>query len=447
MKNFLRWIARTTLAGVALAGLASCGGGGVSSDTGNSQGTFAINPGSGSLYAEIPVSFQVVGGQKPYTITSNEQTVIPLVGFRVDGNSFSIIPRNPGVIDAGLQPEEVPRRTVILTVRDNRGVQITAEYRVIQNFLNGYDVSLFALNNCNTDTDPPLSACAGFRSRLSLLPINNGLLHRNRQMRISRVSGDFSMVVNENTGALGQFVDTVTDEQGRAAVQLSVPASAITQFATIRVTDIQSGIYRDHHFTIFSTLGPLSVLPDEITLTGLDNQTCGSGMVTLLASGGTPPYTATSSSPQFVNVSPAQVNESGGTFTVTIGQALPPGCLQDAVVVVRDATGRTDTFTINTEVGSDPPVVPLSVSPTTVCIEDGGFATIAVIGGRPGKVMNSSNPSLATTTPTTGSGDFTFTIDAVGAAPALGTFVTIFVNDGTPNSAQIAARRVPVGGC
>ena len=78
-----------------------------------------------------------------------------------------------------------------------------------------------------------------------------------------------------------------------------------------------------------------------------------------------------------------------------------------------------------------------------MCVPDGGTASIAVIGGRPSKVINTSNPALATTSVTVGSGDFTFDIVAQGAAPALGTFVTISVNDGTPNGVQIAAQRRP----
>jgi hypothetical protein len=438
IKNFLRWIARASLAGALVAGLASCGGGGVSSDTGNVGGVFAINPGNGSLYAGIPVSFQVVGGQKPYTITSNEQTVIPLVAYRVDGNSFSVIPGNPGVIDAGLQPEDVPRRTVTLTVRDNRGVQINATYQVIRNFFTGYGIGLVSLDSsCG-------AACPGVRSRLTLNPlIVDGLLPRNRTLRVSVVTGNFSMVVNQNTGTLGQFVDVVTDESGFATTQLLPALGAPTQFATVRVTDVQSGLYRDHNFTITALSGPLTVLPEEVTIAGPNNITCGSGIASIIVTGGTPPYTATASAPQFITLFPDTLTTNGGTFSVNIAAALPSGCLQDAVVVVRDARGATDTFTINTELGTDPPIVPLSASPSTFCLADGDSANIAVIGGRMGKVVASSNTALATVAPMQATGDFVVTVTAVGAAPVAGQFVTVRIADGTPNVVQIAVRRAP----
>ena len=116
--------------------LASCGGGGATSSP-NAAGALQLLPGASSLYAAVPYTFNIVGGRKPYLVTSSEQTLIEL-NITIDSNSFTIVPRNPGVVDVGLDPNEVPRRTVNIEVRDSNGASLSNAYNVLQNFFTGY---------------------------------------------------------------------------------------------------------------------------------------------------------------------------------------------------------------------------------------------------------------------------------------------------------------------
>ncbi len=77
--------------------LASCGGGGATSSP-NTVGDLQLLPGAGSIYAGVPTTFNIVGGRAPYLVTSSEPTLIE-VGFTTSSNSFTIVARNPGVID------------------------------------------------------------------------------------------------------------------------------------------------------------------------------------------------------------------------------------------------------------------------------------------------------------------------------------------------------------
>ena len=101
--------------------LASCGGGGATgTNPGNTTGVLNLTPGSGSLYAGVPYTINIVGGRRPYQVTSSEQTLVAL-NFQTTSNSFDIVPNNPGVIDVGLDPDAVPSRSVIITVADSAG--------------------------------------------------------------------------------------------------------------------------------------------------------------------------------------------------------------------------------------------------------------------------------------------------------------------------------------
>lgn len=436
MKKFLRWIASTTLAGAMLVGLSSCGGGGVSSDTGLQVGTLAVLPATGTLYANAPFVVTIAGGTRPYFVTSNEQTVLPLTDFRIDGNTFTVTPNNPGVIDAGLEPDEVPFRTVNLSVRDNRGTTVTVVYRVLQNFLTGYSVSVAALNNCGVvleEGETPIAACSGLRSRVFLRPTTNGLIQRNKQLRLSVLTGTYSMVTDEVLNTLGPSVVVTTDELGQATGQLEIPSTAITQFATLRITDVASGVYRDHTFTIFNIAGPLAVLPTSISIAGLNSASCGSGITDIIVTGGTPPYTATATQPSLIAITPTTVTRNGGSFSVTIFPASLPNCLSAAIQVM-DSAGRTATVTVTTTAGTTPPTQPLTVAPNQLCLADGSTATLLVTGGNMNKVVNSTNvgpvPAGVTVAPAAGTGTFNITLTATGVGGVLGNVVPVTVNDG-----------------
>ena len=84
----------------------------------------------------MPYTFNIVGGRKPYLVTSSEPTIIEL-NLTTDSNQFTIVARNPGVVDVGLDPDEVPRR-----IGEHRGARrqgriVRTTYNVLQNFFTG----------------------------------------------------------------------------------------------------------------------------------------------------------------------------------------------------------------------------------------------------------------------------------------------------------------------
>jgi hypothetical protein len=119
----------------------------------------------------------------------------------------------------------------------------------------------------------------------------------------------------------------------------------------------------------------------------------------------------------------------------------PNICLAPGNVVITDALGAFVTIDVTTTPGTTPPVLPLTVAPGALCIPDGGTGVISISGGNANKVINSSNPGLATAIPTSGTGNFTSTINASGAGGVVGTLVTLTVNDGGTSASVSVTRK------
>ena len=207
------------------------------------------------------------------------------------------------------------------------------------------------------------------------------------------------------------------------------------------MTDVVTGAYRDFTFVIKNASGgntALSALPTSISLSGATKTTCGTGLVNVFAFGGLPPYTASTTFPNSILISPPIVSRSGDAFSVQIFN--PTFCLSPGNVVITDAAGNHVTVDVTTTAGTADPVLPLAVAPSTLCVPDGGTGVVSISGGNSSKVINSSNPSLATALPTTGTGNFTTTISSLGAGGAVGTAVILTVNDGA-NAATITVTR------
>ena len=330
--------------------LTSCGGGGATSSP-NSAGELGLLPGSSSIYAGVPYKFTIVGGRKPYLVTSSEPTLIEL-NFTTDSNEFSFVARNPGVIDVGLDPNEVPRRTVNIQVRDSNGATISNAYNVLQNFFTGYGEGY--LNTCTAPTSGTApQACSGTDSIVTLLPVSNGALYGNREFQFDKVRGDYSFVV-EDPSAIPQLVDRIrvrTDQVGKAIVRLRVTNTAQTQLATFKVTDILSGVTTDIVFLIVqqAPVDVVTVVPNTITFTGGLNTRCGSGTADIFVFGGTPPYTITASAG--LAISPTTLTSSGSSFAVTVPISIPP-CASGLSVFVTDSHGSIGQVTVNTAAGT-----------------------------------------------------------------------------------------------
>ncbi len=453
--------ARRGGAAICLAGasalLGSCGGGGVASDTGIQVGTLALLPASGSLFANVPFTFTVAGGRKPYFLTSSEQTLVPL-NYTLEGNTFVVVPNNPGVVDPVTDPNIVPSRSIRFTVRDAAGTTITTgdtSFSVVQNFILGYNLSISALFGCGVDdAGKPLAteACVGSESEINLRPTTAGVLYRNRPLRLSINYGQF-LFIDKNSSPPNQAVSSLTlttsgstvpggTEAGSLKAFLRPLDTARTQYAGLRITDVQSGVYRDVDFVIVNNplpsapIPPLVVLPGALgPLPGRDNVTCGTGQINARISGGTPPYSVTvSPSLAFtVTATPTTVFQNAGVTTISVGPSAPPNCIADPnAVTIRDASGQAATFGVTTTVGTIAPNQPLSVIPTSIaCLANGDSTPLGIIGGNTLKIINSRIPALASVAPSSLTGaSGTATIKAEGSVVSPAT-VGVVVSDGT----------------
>ena len=448
--------AKRGAAAVILAGtvalLGSCGGSGVSSDTGVQVGALTLLPASGTLFANVPFTFTIAGGSRPYTVTTSEQTLIaPLT---VNSNTFTVVPNNPGVVDPQTDPLIIPSRSIRFTIRDNAGAQVVTgdtSFRVVQNFITGYNLTLSAGTTCGVSaggsaTPTVAQACTGFLSTIDLRPTTAGVFYNNRPLRFSINYGEFKFVDKNNGDAI---VDTITlttsgatapggTESGNLRAFFAPNSGARAQYASLRITDVRSGVYRDVDFFISAPPATaLSISPTSIgPIAGRDSATCGNGQVNVRITGGTPPYViqvpAALSSTVFV--SPSRVDDQNGLFQVGVGASAAPNCVSEPnAVTVRDSTGQAASFGVSTTVGTGPAFQPLNVAPSAIaCLADGGIATLAVLGGNSLKVINSSSNLVAVAPPTvTGNGTVTLTGFGAGpVAPAAGAAVTVTVTDG-----------------
>jgi hypothetical protein len=379
----------------------SCGGGGASSP-GEVNGTLAILPSAATLYAGVPYTFTVAGGRKPYFLSSTEPILLP-VPSTLNGNSFQVVPGNPSVVDTGLDPNELPVRSVVITVRDSFGTTISTPsengLRVAQNFLTGYGV-VFTTTNCGQGETTP-QACSGADSIVRLVATQNGLLLPNRAVRFCAVRGNFKFVVPETPSnvpaTLVDCFDTVTDHSGVATARIRVPPDATTQIATLRVIDVASGAFVDQVFTIEqgTIVNQLTVIPNDFVFTGPRQGVCGTGSGDFIVFNGDPPYTAVSTNPN-VTITPTSVNTNPARFTLSANN--PFVCLDNVTVIVTDRANRRATVTVTTEEGSQT-LPPLVVAPTTVSLNDTcGFTTsVTAVGGTGSLSTNSTHPRVQAT--------------------------------------------------
>jgi hypothetical protein len=463
-----RSVAAAILAG-ATALLGSCGGSGVSSETGVQVGALSLLPGTGTIYANVPFNFTIAGGRRPYFITTNEQSLIPL-NYTLDGNSFSVVAKNPGVVDVGQDPKEVPSRSIRFTIRDNAGTELITgdkSFSVLQNFITGYNLSIASLFACGVDsTGKPISSegCSGSESVIDLRPTTAGVLYQNRQLRFSVNYGQFSFI-DKNSNPPNAVVPTITlttsgatapggTEGGSLRAFFRTPDTARTQYAGLRITDVLTGIYRDVDFLIVNpavstavTLLPATIGP----LLGTDSTRCGSGGVDVRISGGTPPYSivVSPSSRAIVSATPPIVLDANGIFTVGVSAApAPTSCLTEPnAITVTDSTGRNATFAVSTAPGAGAPIQPFSTVPGSgssialSCVI-GSSTQIQAFGGNSGKTFTSSNNTAATVlADAAATGGGTTAAPTGGAASATITrrgqgLTTITVSDGA-STAQL----------
>lgn len=366
---------RTSLIGCAFAlfaavMLGSCGGGGASGT--NQGGNLVLLPQSGTFFAGMPATMTVVGGRRPYRIVSSEPGILP-VPSEVNGNSFTVIPNNPGVIDSGITEGQLPLRTILVSVTDAENGFQQSEIRVAQNFLTGYGLNF--ISNCPlpSGSQLPPQACAGGETTVRVEANFNGSLIGFRTYRLETVRGPITWLHPDNT--TGNSVTVTTDHEGKTFAVFRVNNNIESQVAIIRLVDVATGVSTEHVVPVVGNqlASELEIIPDEFTFTGPNTAACGTGSAGFLVFDGQPPYTAFSSFAQ-VTVTPTQSNDQPGRFQFSVND--PNTCLSNATIVVTDARNIRGTVTITTEPGTaDPPPPPLRAIPSTITL------TCAILSG------------------------------------------------------------------
>jgi len=382
------------LAGALLLG--SCGGGGAG--TTNTGGNLLLLPLNATFYAGMPGVMTVQGGRRPYRLVSSEPGILP-VPSELNDNNFTVIPSNPGVIDVGSAPGELPVRSVVVSVTDASNGFNTATVRVAQNFLTGYGV--FYTSNCPATATATPSACSGGETAVRIEANFNGALIGNRQYRLDILRGPFQWVFSPGGAIVGNSVTVVTDHEGKTSAIFRVNNNVPTQIGVFRITDVLTGVSTEQIFVI--QMAPqaattLTILPDQVTFSGADSASCGTGQADFLVFDGVPPYTATSAFGS-VTVTPSTSSTQPGRFTLTAGS--PNICLTDATIVVTDSNNARGTVTVTTELGEgDPPAAPLRAIPTNLTLTCGESANVLIVGGAdPAAAVNaiSSDPDIIVT--------------------------------------------------
>jgi hypothetical protein len=408
----------------AAAVLTSCGGGGAQANPETVVG-LSISPSDGTIYAGVPFTFQILGARTPYDISSSEPGVLP-VPSQTSSHSMELVAANPGVIDAGLKPEDLPVRTVNITVHSGDGQTAIAVMKVAQNFLTGYGVVFAPLTCPIATTATSVQACAGGQTAVQFQATFNGNLFGNRQFRLDVVKGPYKFVFPQ--GGTGTSVTVQSDHAGLVSAILQVTGGVPTQLAVIRVTDVASGASTDTVFTITgaSNNGQLTAIPSTITFTGNLTTDCGTGSSTFFVFDGAPPFVALSSDPTITVT--AQSSSNPGQFTVTAGNNVPP--CHTGTIVVTDSQGARATVDVKSQPGTATPPTPptFTVAPTSITLGCGESGSVTAVGGS-GSYSTTSTSSLVTAA-VSGS---TVTITRAGpVGPGSGTLTsTLAVTDGS----------------
>ena len=410
--------------------LGSCGGGGAETRPVD-IGPFAINPPAATWYAGVKNTFSFAGGTPPFQLTSSEPGLMPLP-LLVNGFTLDVVPNQPGVIDAGLQPGELQVRTVNITARSAEGHTAIAAIKVAQNFLTGYGMVVLG-TTCSAG-----SVCAGGETSLAFDSTFNGILYQGHQFRIEKVRGPFQFVDPLNTNNQVDAVTVTADHEGKFVTVIRVAAGTPAQVALLKVTDIPTGAYTFRSFVIsIPPAATITVIPDTISLTGPNPSTCGFGSSDILVFDGQVPYTLLCPDSR-VSVATGTSSSQPGKLTVNVGAQIAGNCLSGVQCVVTDGSGARAIVTINTVVGAAPPAPPpITVSPSSITLTCGGSGAVTVVGGTGAYSANSSHQRVTATV----SGNTVTITRLTGDTAAFPATGTVSITDGA--TIQSVALTVP----
>ncbi|MGE5142042.1 MAG: hypothetical protein ACM3OA_01240, partial [Acidobacteriota bacterium] len=314
------WL-RLVLAAVALGALALMGGCGGGSGAPNNPfapgpvapGPLSILPSAPTVYANMPTTLTITGGLPPYAVFSANTAVLPL-SASVTNSTIVLLPANVSADTA-----------VVITVQDSAGTKTQATVTVKPApIFNSLTVTP-ASTACGANT-----VCSGQTATAKVTVTGpGGVGIPGRQVKFDVVSGAFAVQTTDPANPLVATLTVVSDQFGVAQVILQASASAPTQPALLRATELTTGNQQTAQFTIVQTINGstvLSVVPSTVTITGPDTSTCSSGFrIDYYIYGGTPPYRITSTFPNSVTLVNWSVLPSDlPSIPTTNGQGLNP---------------------------------------------------------------------------------------------------------------------------
>src|SRR5438552_725309 len=364
-KNRLTAWLRPALTLFALAGifsLAACGGGNGAPNNMFAPPavtpTLAVLPATVIAYSGVPTTITITSGTAPFSAFSSDTAVLP-----VPSTVSTTIPLLPATVATD--------QTVTITIRDARGNQVDVPVTVHPSLLLPASITITGNPVCGGSGAQLCSGQDGTATVKVTGPTGAPLA--GRQVRFDVVLGNFSLIA-ANSLTPAQSVTVLSDQNGLAAVTIRIPVNAVTQFGTIRATDVATGSTVIGQFTISQFVNGnsvLSVIPTgTTTFTGPDTATCSSGaQANFYIFGGTPPYMVATNFPTAVSLAGVPVLVSGGAFTVITNGT----CFTGLTFAITDAAGRTllTPPTVDNVVGTAAPVVPLAIVPTEFPIGGG----------------------------------------------------------------------------
>jgi hypothetical protein len=375
------------------------------------------------VFPGTPTTLTVSGGKPPYSAFSSNPTILP-VAQAVAGATVVLLAANVGA-----------DTSVTVTVQDSAATSTAAAVTVHPALLLPASITITGNPICAGSNAQLCSGQDGTATVKVTGPTGAGL--PGRLVRFDVIQGDFALVSTNPPPLLVPTLTVVTDQNGLAAVTMRVPTTAVTQFATIRATDVASGNSVIGQFTIAQFINGnavLSVIPPSpvsapTTFTGPDTDHCSSGgQATFYIFGGTPPYTVVTNFPTAITILGAPVPASGGGFTIVTNGT----CFTGLTFAITDAAGRTlltPPIVDNLKGTAAPPPAALVITPNPPpaqkCVSGTTFNLLATGGtGTYNVAINPSNAGNPVATggssikvsfsaaPTPATQDFTLTVSS-----------------------------------
>jgi hypothetical protein len=335
-----RWAKRsvaTIFIGIVATLITACGGGGVSTPP-PAAGTITLSvlPGTTEAFGDVAITLSISGGRPGYTAVSSNPSILPIANNVSGDGKLIVTPKSP-----------TTDTTVTITARDTAGATATATVTVKASTINTSVVI-----TPNAAGAQCTGICSGGDGTVTVQSIAGGIPSAGRSVRFDAFQGDYDFVT-PGSGALVNSITVPTDSFGNARVLIRARNAAPSQSATLQITDVSSGQVRRVVFSIsqLTTTDAIRVIPSTFSWTSSFRDRCViNGVTNHYIYGGTPPYDITNTSPDFATVAPNRVLREGGAVVVTTGDGTTCSSTGSSFVV-RDATGRTTTFTVSNSTG------------------------------------------------------------------------------------------------